>query len=66
MKAMNYHLIDTVTLMRAIELLDQYSWLLNTGEPSPMDEKKESVLLTLRSLRNVTKRDIDCTKKPIC
>ncbi len=63
---MNYHMIDSVTLMRAIELLDHYSWMLNTGEPSPLDEKREEALLTLRSLRNATKREIDCTKKPIC
>ncbi len=61
---MTYHQIDSFTLMKAIELLDKYSWSLTTKDCSASTDEREYLAMTLRSLRNAMKADLP--HKPIC
>jgi tRNA1(Val) A37 N6-methylase TrmN6 len=55
---MNYHVIDSITLMKAIELIDQYNWHLNNISTTNTDAAQDARLV-LNSLRNCLKTTTD-------
>lgn len=63
---MNYHLIDSMTLMNVIQLLDKYHWLMTSKEAPATSEERATIALILRSLRSITKREIDANNRPVC
>lgn len=47
-----YHLIDSITLMKALEIIDQHNWNQTTDAQATKQEPCEQSSLVLKALRN--------------
>lgn len=53
-----YHLVDSITLMKALEIIDQHNWKQTTDAQATKQEPCENTALVLKALRN-------CLSNPI-
>lgn len=62
-----YHLIDSITLMKALELIDQLNWNQTTDAQSSKQEPNENASLVLKALRNCLSNPVNpLTMEKIC
>lgn len=49
---LTFHLIDSMTLMKALEIIEQHNWNQTTDAQSNKQEPSDNASLVLKSLRN--------------
>lgn len=52
------HPIDNLSLMRAIELLEHYRFLMNTTLPQVSKHEDDYITVTIKNLRNALKCEV--------